>query len=396
MQRIQKKRFIGLLDFEKAFDYTNRATLITDLLRHGIGHRMAKAIASMYSKTSYTPTVSNSSIGNPIWTDHGVTQGRKSSGSLFAFTVSKMPEVLRTSPTQDFMDPFCLVQLADDTSILAETFESLTYKFSSIFNFSDSKYAHINITKTKYMHMSNNPITKPMTLNNSVEIDPVEEKDGYSFIGFKLTYSNDIYKLIANNLSDKMSNVAKFYAWLECNETTPFFIKIKVLYTCLFESLLYSVEAWGDISFVAEKLLNIERKAIKRCLGIKKGTTSDLIYIEINGPDIIATIKDRQHKFLMKIENLQIGEALVKEIWDLCDIPTEPNNHEYVNLKNYYKNLSENYKNENMEERYERVSTSNSTMCIRYRTIIGTNYSNTFLLKRLPSNYHYSLAIIIT
>ena len=138
----KKEIFIGLLDFEKAFDYTNRATLITDLLRHGIGHRMAKAIASMYSKASYTPTVSNSSIGNPIWTDHGVTQGRKSSGSLFAFTVSKMPEVLRTSPTQDFMDPFCLVQLADDTSILAEIFESLTYKFSSIFNFSDSKYAH--------------------------------------------------------------------------------------------------------------------------------------------------------------------------------------------------------------------------------------------------------------
>ena len=67
----------------------------------------------------------------------------------------------------------------------------------------------------------------------------------------------------------------------------------------------------------------------------------------------------------------------MKEIWHLCDIPTEPNNHEYINLKNYYKNLSENYKNENMEERYERVSTSNSTMCIRYRTIIGTNYSNT-------------------
>ena len=79
----------------------------------------------------------------------------------------------------------------------------------------------------------------------------------------------------------------------------------------------------------------------------------------------------------MKTENPQIGEALAKEIWDLCDMPTEPNHHEYINLKNYYKNLSENYKNENMKERYEIVSTPNSTMCIRYRTIIGTNHSNT-------------------
>ena len=47
-----------------------------------------------------------------------------------------------------------------------------------------------------------------------------------------------------------MHNVAKFYSWLEINEDTPFFVKIKVLYTCLFASLLYSVEAWGDLQQV--------------------------------------------------------------------------------------------------------------------------------------------------
>lgn len=66
----------------------------------------------------------------------------------------------------------------------------------------------------------------------------------------------------------------------------PFYAKIKVLYTCLFAALLYSVEAWGDT-------LKIERDAFKRCLEVESATTNDLIYIELHRPDIISTIKNR-------------------------------------------------------------------------------------------------------
>ena len=374
-KNIKKNIFIGLLDYEKAFDYTNRATLIEDLITQGIGHKMAEAIKSMYSKTSYTPKISNNLIGKPISTNHGVTQGRKSSGSLFAFTISDMSDALKGKSTQDFMDPYCLAQLADDTSVTSETFDSLKEKLSLLFNYSKQKYLHVNTDKTKYMHMSENPTTTPMILENNIKINPVDKKDGYSFIGFKLTYSNNIYKLIENNLNSKMFNIAKFYAWLEYNKTTPFFIKIKVLYTCLFESLLYSCEAWGDISFVAEKLLKTERAAIKRCLGVKKGTTSDLIYIETNRSDVVATIKDRQHKFFIKIEKLQPGEALVREIWNLCEVPTGSNNTQYTNLKNYYKNLSVNNKSVNMERRRQQILNSTNTMCIQYYQLTNLEHS---------------------
>ena len=87
-----------------------------------------------------------------------------------------------------------------------------------------------------------------------------------------------------------MGNIVKFYAWLEDNEDTPFDIKLKVLYTCLFSSMLYSVEAWGDTSKYETKLMKIEQEALKRCLQVKNGTTNDIIYIELNKSDPLSRI----------------------------------------------------------------------------------------------------------
>ena len=220
--------------------------------------------------------------------------------------------------------------------------------------------------------MSPNPTKSPIKLENGV-IEAVNEKDGYSFIGFKLTYTDDIYKLIKNNLNSKMFNVAQFYAWLEYNESTPFFIKFKVLYACLFSSLLYSSEAWGKLSKIECELLTIERKALKSCLGVKSGTTNDIIYTEINKPDIIASIKDRQHKFGTRIMQLKPGEALVKEIWNIC----VDHRRSCENLRNYYEKLNGNECHKNINERRQRINTSDQTMCIRYRQLIGLNYCST-------------------
>ena len=366
-----KSLLIGLLDFEKAYDFTNRAILIMDMMEKGAGKKLVRAISSMYSNTSYTPKVGKNSIGDPITTDFGVTQGRKSSGNLYAFAISDMPKSVRDNTPKDFMDPFCMAQLADDTSISAETLRSMTSKFQKVIGYSDVKHQHVNTTKTKYMHMSSNPIQTPVVLEDERVINAVEPNVGYPFIGFKPSYSDNIYILIENNLKSKLFNVAKFHAWLEYNDQTPFFIKIKVLYACLFASLLFSAEAWGDLSKIEKTLLATEKKALKSCLGIKSGTTTDLIYVEINRPDIVAVIKDRQFNFVKKIKNLKKGEALVKEIWDLCASLRSPC------LRSYYENINDKNVDTNIAERNTRVETSEQSMCIRYKTLVGMRYSET-------------------
>ena len=370
---LKKTIFIGLLDFEKAYDFTNRAVLVKDLMGRGIGKGLVRAVFNMYSNTSYTPKISRQLVGSPIKTEFGVTQGRKSSGNLYAFAISDIPKCLHgDDSTKDFMDPYCIAQLADDTSLTSESLESKKNKFQKVIDCADDKHQHINTDKTKYMHMSSDPIRTPIILDDGRKIDAVELGAGYNFIGFKLTYSDDIRKLVESNLKSKMFNIAMFHAWLEYNETTPFFVKMKTLYGCLFASMLHSVEGWGDLSLIEKTLLATERKALKSCLGIKSGTQTDLIYHEIFRSDIIAVIKDRQFNFAEKIKKVGKDEALMKEIWDMCQVDNQP-----TSLRQYYENAGDKNSDRNKSERRLRIETSEQSMCVRYRGIVGLEHCST-------------------
>ena len=112
-------------------------------------------------------------------------------------------------------------------------------------------------------------------------------------------------------------------------------------------------------------LRTTETKALKACLGIKNGTTSDIIYAEINRPDIISTLQDRQYNFRMKIENLKKDEALMKEVWDICD------QQDKDNLCQYYRNLQCNNAISNLNNRKSNIQLSDQTMNVRYRSMIG-------------------------
>ena len=103
-------------------------------------------------------------------------------------------------------------------------------------------------------------------------------------------------------LKKKTFNITKFYNWLDMNESAPIILKLIVLYSCMFAAILYSCETWGDLEVITVKLLQLERKALKRCLGVKSGITNDIIYCELNIPDIKASIIHRQFNFITKIK----------------------------------------------------------------------------------------------
>ena len=49
--------------------------------------------------------------------------------------------------TSDYMDPFNIAQLADDTTIISESFESLKNKIKAIFSYSKRRYQVPNVKK---------------------------------------------------------------------------------------------------------------------------------------------------------------------------------------------------------------------------------------------------------
>ena len=51
----KNKLFVGFLDYEKAYDYVNRAEIISSLMDDGCGETYTKAIANMFKTSTYFP-----------------------------------------------------------------------------------------------------------------------------------------------------------------------------------------------------------------------------------------------------------------------------------------------------------------------------------------------------
>ena len=274
------------------------------------------------------------------------------------------------SCAEDSLDPFNLLQLADDTLILADSLDSFKSKMILALEYSDKKLLKINSKKTKFIHLSDNPMLEYIPINASYDIEPVNDSDGYSWLGIYLRNTNDVTQTLQFNFNKKKYIICKFYAWLEINETAPIKIKMQVLYNCMFSAILYSCETWGEINHnLLEEICLIERKALKSIMGVKSGTSNDIVYAELGLPEFPATIKDRQYKLFAKVLNLQLQDASLKGIIERY---TSNISQLYPhNTISYYTNLQDDNVKKDVYERVDRINRSSNTMCMRYVALTG-------------------------
>ena len=356
----KKNLFIGFLDYEKAFDYVNRAGIISKMMQDGCGAAYTKAVAGMFSTSTYYPKSNRNRLSEGISTDYGVTQGRRSSGSLFSYYVSDMPRAVGDVPYDDYMDPLTLAQLADDTALYAELLRNLGTKFKKVFAYSRERRQHANIPKTMYGNFTANPTYEPLVIDESITINSINQTNGYRYLGTFVYPTNNIKDIIQRNVDKRMVNVSKFYSWLSVNEWTPIDVKIMVLDSCVFQALLYGVECWSDISFLEQKLQVLELKALKAILGIKKGTSTDLIYHELRRACITARIKDRQYNFFKKLTEISEEDAIVKTVIRICNDSR---------MIRYYQSLIDDNAKLDIDGRQTRIMESESSMCTYYREL---------------------------
>ena len=356
-REMRKDLFVGFLDYEKAFDYANRAGILTCLMNDRCGSGIIKAISNMFTTSTYFPKSNKNYLSNGITTDYGVTQGRRSSGSFFSYYVSDMPKALNDMEYTDFLNPLSLAQLADDTAIYAELVDNLIVKFRKIFKYSREKKQVANVKKTVYANFTSNPILTPIKIDEDISLDSIDPNKGYKYIGFYTYPTNDISYIIQRNVDKRMINFSKFHAWLSVNESTPIDTKLLVYDSCVLGAVLNSAEAWGDMRCVEAKLKENELTALRAILGVKKGTTIDIIYHELNRCSIMSTILDRQYSFFEKLNQMSSDDAIVKLVMEMFDD---------ASMISYYKDLQGNYGIHEKEEREVRIRTSENSMCRIY------------------------------
>ena len=381
-KRLNKDMFIGVIDYEKAFDFTNRYLLCKDMMNKQFGKRFIKNYVNSYETTSYVVKASAHERGDSIKTDQGLTQGKTTSASYFSLFVSDMPDGLDNKP--DFMDPYYLLQLADDTTITAEIIQSFVENMSTIAKYSLEKYLRIHLTKSKYFHLTNNiddKFTEDILLGNGITLKAIT--DDYMWLGFWLCDTNDISEIIKHHLSKKMIHTSSFYSWLAVNEDTPIKVKLIVLYGCLFATILYSCEVWVNLDELSEKLVMIEKKALKSCLGIKHSTPDDIVYLELNKADIVCAIRDRQYNFFQKFMNQSEDTAIAMSIWNLYSESVDSSSQGVIH---YFQNLQTGNRKEDKEARKSRANLSERSMTVRYRELTNLEHCdvlyNSFIIEK--------------
>ena len=369
-KRLNKDMLIGVIDYEKAFDFTNRYTLCEDMMKNHFGKRFVTNFMNSYESTYYVVKASKNERGDSIKTDQGLTQGKTTSSSYFSLYVSDMPDCLNAGEKRDFMDPYYLLQLADDTTITAEVFRQFIDNMAKIVRYSIEKFLRIHPTKSKYFHLTDNQkMIDDIILDGGITLKAIT--DGYNWLGFWLCNSKDISEIIKFHLSKKMIHVSSFYSWLAVNEDTPFNVKLLVLYICLFATILYSCEVWVNLDDLTEQLMLIEKKALKSCLGVKMTTPDDIVYQELNRADIISIIRDRQYNFFTKILKHEESAAVVKGIWNLYQNKVDAGSGGIIE---YYQSLQSKNKESNREQRKNRINSSEMSMTVRYRDVSTLQY----------------------
>ena len=163
-----------------------------------------------------------------------------------------------------------------------------------------------------------------------MKIASLEAGKGSRYLGNHLYHTNILNDIILCNINKRMFHVAKYKAWLDINESTPFSIKLLVLDNCVLSAILHGCKAWGDLSALAPKLESIELDLLKSALGVKKGTPTDTIYQELNRGSIVSKIMDRQYAFVHKLDQISEEEALVVCFW---------NKSQHLSIAQYYNSL---------------------------------------------------------
>ena len=184
--------------------------------------------------------------------------------------------------------------------------------------------------------------------------------------------------------SRRSGTISKYYAWLEANNETPIEIRMLILDNCLFSSILYGIENWGNFECIYETLRSIVLKALKAALNVKKGTPKELIYHKIRRPDIVSRVKDAQFNFFQRISKIAQNEALIKDVMILCDGSL---------TMQYYKKLHNHHRQDDIQDRERLIRNSNSSMVSYYANMNFVDKSviyNSYMCEK----YHYSMAII--
>ena len=322
--------FIGVTDFEAAFDYISRRNLFIKLTKLGIGICLLNALMEMYKVTDAFVFL-DGEYSRKLSISAGVLQGSASSTLLFMAYTSDLITVFKNHfPAEEIINYFHILLHADDSLILATSKKSLIDKFKKLDEYCLENNIKLQLSKCCFL-----AINSEEKADIILERGTIVNKSEFVYLGSTITDNGNVSNDVMSEIKQKGKKLNKFFAFITQNRNAPLEVKEKVLDACVFSAILNNCETWGNAN-----LKNVElkyRKALKYMLGIRKSTCNEFPYIELGKPTITSLVYKRQLQFYREcmIEgNLPMQQFIIRKAIDAnC-----PFINHYVQLDLKYKN----------------------------------------------------------
>lgn len=257
---------ICFIDYQKAFDRVKHQKLIKILRKIGIDDKDLRIIENLY--WNQTARIKHKGeISKEIKIQRGVRQGCILSPLLFNLYSEEIFSQALENVSMGIQlngERINNIRFADDTIIMAESWEDLQEMMNRVSNKSEEFGIDINIQKTKYMTICKNATPQRQLLINQKAIGKAEK---YTYLGSTINDQWDHGLEIrcriekARNAFVKMSKLLKSR---ELNLKT----RIRLLRCYVFSVLLYGVESWTVTEASSKKLEAFEMWLYRRMLRI--------------------------------------------------------------------------------------------------------------------------------
>ena len=153
----KKKLYCCFIDYQKAFDFIDRSSLWSKLIKQGITGNIFSVIKSLYSHIKVC-VKHNGQLTDYFNSTSGLLQGEVMSPILFSLYVNdfEIHFVHENCPSVDIqLINLFLLMYADDTVIMSEAREGLQNMLDSLVSYTKKWNLTVNIDKTKTMVFRN-------------------------------------------------------------------------------------------------------------------------------------------------------------------------------------------------------------------------------------------------
>ena len=285
--------FIGVTDFEAAFDYISRRNLFIKLANLGIGVCLLNALIEMY-KVSDAYVFLDGEYSRKLAISAGVLQGSASSTLLFMAYTSDLIDIFREHfPAEEIINLFHILLHADDSLILATSKDSLIRKFKKLDEYCLENNIKLQLSKCCFLAINSDEKSDIV-----LERGTICNESEFVYLGSIITDSGNVSHDLKAEIKKKEKKLNKFFAFTTQNHNAPLEVKEKVLDSCIVSTALNNCESWGNANL---KDLELKyRKSLKYMLGVRKSTCNEFPYVELAKPSITSQVYKRQLTFYRK------------------------------------------------------------------------------------------------